>query len=73
VKQIKAEIGKATKKSIALYGATICSDGWDNVIHRPLMNVMLVCPTWDIFIGLVDTTGYNIRNILQRSLRRTLT
>jgi hypothetical protein len=44
VKQVKAEIKKATKQSIALYGATICSDGWDNVIHQPLMNVMLVCP-----------------------------
>jgi hypothetical protein len=33
-------------------------DGWDNVIHRPLMNVMLVCPTGDIFIGSVDTTGH---------------
>jgi hypothetical protein len=58
VKQVKAEIEKATKQSIALYGATICSDGWDNVIHRPLMNVMLVCPTGDVFIGSVDTTGH---------------
>jgi hypothetical protein len=58
VKQVKAEIEKATKQSIALYGATICSDGWDNVIHRPLMNVMLVCLAGDVFIGLVDTTGH---------------
>jgi hypothetical protein len=50
VKQIKAEIEKASKQSIALYGATICSDGWDNVIHRPLMNVMLVCPTGDVLV-----------------------
>jgi hypothetical protein len=34
VKQVKAEIKKATKQSIALYGATICLDGWDNVIGR---------------------------------------
>ena len=33
VKQVKVEIEKATKQSIALYGATICSDGWDYVIH----------------------------------------
>jgi hypothetical protein len=58
VKQVKAEIEKATKQSIALYGATICSDGWNNVIHRPLINVMLVCPVGDIFIGSVDTTGH---------------
>jgi hypothetical protein len=50
VKQVKAEIEKATKQSIALYGATICSDNWDNVIHRPLMNVMLVCPAGDILL-----------------------
>jgi hypothetical protein len=36
----------------------ICSDGWDNVIHRPLMNVMLVCPVGDIFIGSVDIIGH---------------
>jgi hypothetical protein len=58
VKQVKAKIEKATKQSIALYGATICSDGWDNVIHRPLMNVILVCPTGNVFIGSVDTTGH---------------
>jgi hypothetical protein len=58
LKKVKAEIEKATKQSITLYGATICSDGWDNVIHRPLMNVMLVCPAGDIFIGSVDTTGH---------------
>jgi hypothetical protein len=52
VKQVKAEIEKATKQSIALYGATICSDGWDNVIHRPLSvmmdfgNSMKILNTW---------------------------
>jgi hypothetical protein len=58
VNQVKAEIEKAMKQSIALYGTTICSDGWDNVIHRPLMNVMLVYPTGDVFIGSVDTTSH---------------
>jgi hypothetical protein len=56
VKQVKVEIEKTTKQSIALYGATICSDGWDNVIHWPLMDVMLVCPVGDVFIGSIDTT-----------------
>jgi hypothetical protein len=58
VNQVKAMIKKATKQSISLYGATICSDGWNNVIHRPLMNVMLVCLIGDVFIGSVDTIGY---------------
>jgi hypothetical protein len=53
-----AKIKKAMKQSIALYGATIYSDGWDNVIHWLLMNFMLVCLAGDIFIGSVDTTGH---------------
>jgi hypothetical protein len=38
---VEAEVKKATKQSIEVYGATICTDGWDNVIRRPLVNVML--------------------------------
>jgi hypothetical protein len=73
VKQVKAEIEKATKQSIALYGATICSDGWDNVIHRPLMNIMVVCPVGDVFIGSVDmTTTRRQRNTSRGSLGLTL-
>ena len=56
-KEIKAKIDERTKTSIDLYGATICSDGWDNVNRRPLMNVMLVCPAGDAFLGSVDTSG----------------
>jgi hypothetical protein len=58
VKQVKPEIEKATKQSIALYGATLCYDGWDNVIHWQLINVMLFCPGGDVFIGSVDTIGH---------------
>jgi hypothetical protein len=58
VKQVKVKIKKATKQSIALYGATIYLDGWNNVICQPLMNVMLVCPARDIFIDSVDMIGY---------------
>jgi hypothetical protein len=56
-KQVEEEVKKATKQSIEIYGATICTDGWDNVIRRPLMNVMLSCPTGDIFLGSIDTIG----------------
>ena len=31
MKEIKAKIEKATNQSIALYGATICLDGWENI------------------------------------------
>ena len=44
-KQLNTKIKKAKKQPIALYGATICLNGWNNVIHRLLMNVILVCPT----------------------------
>jgi hypothetical protein len=56
-KHIEAEVKKATKQSIKVYGATICTDGWDNITRRPLMNVMLSCPAGDIFLGSTDTTG----------------
>jgi hypothetical protein len=54
---MEEEVKKATKQSIEIYSATICTDGWDNVTHRPLMNVMLSCPAGDIFLGSIDTTG----------------
>lgn len=56
-KQVETDIRQKTDKSIEKYGATICTDGWDNVVHRPLMNIMLTCPAGDIFLGSVDTTG----------------
>jgi hypothetical protein len=34
----------------------ICTDGWDNITRRPLINVMLSCPANDIFLGSIDTT-----------------
>ncbi len=38
------------------YGATICSNGWDNVTWHPLLNVVFACPSGDVFIGSIDTT-----------------
>jgi hypothetical protein len=34
-KHVEAEVKKATKQSIEIYGATICTDGWDNVTRQP--------------------------------------
>jgi hypothetical protein len=56
-KHMEEEVKKATKQSIEIYGATICTDGWDNVTHRPLINIMLSCPAGDIFLGSIDTIG----------------
>jgi hypothetical protein len=54
---VEAEVKKATKQSIEVYGATICTDGWDTITRQPLMNVMLSCLVNDIFLGSIDTTG----------------
>ena len=55
--EVEAEVKKATSFSIETYGISLCSDGWDNVVHHPLMNIMLSCPTGDIFLGSVDISG----------------
>ena len=55
--EVEAEVKKATSFSIETYGVSLCLDGWDNVVHRPLMNIMLSCPAGDIFLGSVDTSG----------------
>ena len=55
-KHVEAEVKKATKQTIEVYGATICMAGWNNVTRQPLMNVMLSCITGDIFLGSIDTT-----------------
>ena len=55
--KVKAKVKKATSFFIETYGISLCSDGWDNVVHRPLMNIMLSCSLGDIFLGLVDTSG----------------
>jgi hypothetical protein len=41
--------------SIHKYGTTICCDGWDNVIGRPLLNMMFFCPNGDVFLNTINT------------------
>ena len=57
IQSTKDEVAEKTRASIHKYGVTICSDRWDNVTHRPLMNVMLACTSGEIFLGSIDTTG----------------
>jgi hypothetical protein len=52
-KQIQEKVGFAVKH----YGVSICTDGWDDVNRRPLMNVMMSCPAGDVFLGSIDTTS----------------
>ena len=55
--EVKAEVKKAISFSIETYGVFLCSDGWDNVVHCPLIIIMLSCLVGDIFLDLVDTLG----------------
>ncbi len=50
------QVTKRMQKSIHKYGPTICSNGWDNIAWHPLLNVMLACPSGDVFIGSIDIT-----------------
>lgn len=55
--QIENEIQAKTGFAVKNYGVSLCTDGWDDVNRRPLMNVMMSCPTGDVFLGSIDTTG----------------
>ena len=41
--EVEAEVKRVTSFSIETYGVSLCSDGWDNVVHCLLINVMLCC------------------------------
>ncbi len=43
------------QNSIHKYGATICSNGWDNIARHPLLNMMFVCPNGDVFLSAINT------------------
>ena len=53
---IEKEIKKKTDVSIATHGISICTDSWDDVNHRPLMNVMMSCPASNVFLDSIDTS-----------------
>ena len=55
--RVEKEIERKTGFAKRTYGVSICTDGWDDVNRRPLMNVMMTCPPRDVFLGSIDTTG----------------
>ncbi len=60
LKQFKVDVSKQvterTRNLIHKYGATICSYGRDNIAQHPrLLNIMIACPSGDVFIGSIDT------------------
>jgi hypothetical protein len=56
---VSKHVIKRTQNSIKKYGATICFNGcgWDNVAWHSLLNVMLIYPNGNVFIGSIDTIG----------------
>jgi len=49
-----AKIRESWKKT----GCTILSDGWSDMCHRPLINVLVYCPKEVLFLKVVDSTGH---------------
>lgn len=45
------------KSSLADTACTITSDGWTSVQNKPLLNVLMVTPKGNVFIGAEDTSG----------------
>ena len=54
---VQTAVNGAIGNAISKYGVTICSDGWDNVQNRPLLNIIQSCTKGDVFIGTIDTSG----------------
>ena len=54
---VQREVNVTMGNSISKYGVTICSDGWDNVQNRPLLNVIQSGTKGDVFLGTIDTSG----------------
>ena len=48
---------KKVKESWKETGCTIISDGWSDMNHRPLINVLVCCPKGVLFLKVVDATG----------------
>ena len=48
-----ASIKESWKKT----GCTILSDGWSDMCHRPLINVLVYCPKGVLFFKVVDASG----------------
>ena len=63
--EVEAEVKRVTSFSIETYGMSLCSDGWDDIVHCPLMNVMLCCSTGNIFVDSVDTSWNKKKSILR--------
>ncbi len=52
---VSKQVIKRTWNLIHKYRTTIYFDGWDNVAWHPLLNIMIACPSGNVFIGSINT------------------
>ena len=57
VKRVKRQQQAAVDLEFQLYGRTLVSDGWQDANGRPLINVLLVSPSGEMFQKAIDTSG----------------
>ena len=55
---LEAQLNNRVAESVRKFGGTLALDGWTSVSSRPLCNAMLVSSAGELFLGSVDTTGY---------------
>jgi hypothetical protein len=57
VAKMKTHINSTVTNDLHVSGATIVSDGWNDVTNRPIINYILVCPKGEVFLDSTDTSG----------------
>ncbi len=57
VVKLKTHIRSTVMNDLQVAGATIVSDGWNDVTNRPIINYILVCPKGEVFLDSTDTSG----------------
>lgn len=59
--EVKAGVDKDSKlweqHARAVTGFVLCSDGWTDAQHRPLINFLLTSPKGQKFLRAIDTSG----------------
>lgn len=56
-KRVKRAQQEAATLNKELYGQTLVSDGYTDANRRPLVNVLLVSPSGELFMEAIDTSG----------------
>ncbi len=54
---LSKDINSLLEAQLEKTGVSVNSDGWSNTSNRPLLNILLVTPTMEVFEAAVDTSG----------------